>query len=113
MGRPTSLMNREVYYDSIAKDNEYEHTSLNNSGSQKNTMDLNTIEEKRLSKVVLIVDDDPDMKSVFSLGLQDKGFEVYTFNDPLEVLSRFRPKFNDLMLIDISMRRMNGIDLAR
>jgi CheY-like chemotaxis protein len=76
-------------------------------------MDLNTIEEKRLSKVVLIVDDDPDMTSIFSLGLQDKGFEVYTFNDPLEVLSRFRPKFNDLMLIDISMRRRNGIDLAR
>jgi CheY-like chemotaxis protein len=74
-------MNREVYYDSIAKDNEYEHTSLNNSGSQKNTMDLNTIEEKRLSKVVLIVDE--------------------------------QPKFYDLMLIDISMRTMNGIDLAR
>jgi two-component SAPR family response regulator len=74
-------MNREVYYDSIAKDNEYERTSLNNSGSQKNTMDLNTIEEKRLSKVVLIVDE--------------------------------LPKFYDLMLINISMRTMNGIDLAR
>jgi DNA-binding response OmpR family regulator len=51
--------------------------------------------------VVLIVDDDPDLTSIFSLGLQDEGFEVYTFNDPLEVLSQFRPNFYDLMLIDI------------
>jgi DNA-binding response OmpR family regulator len=63
--------------------------------------------------VVLIVDDDPDLTSIFSLGLQDEGFEVYTFNDPLEVLSQFRPNFYDLMLIDISMPKMNGIDLSR
>jgi DNA-binding response OmpR family regulator len=49
--------------------------------------------------VVLIVDDDPDMTSIFSLGLQDEGFEVYTFNDSLEVLSHFRPNFYDLMLL--------------
>jgi DNA-binding response OmpR family regulator len=76
-------------------------------------MNLNTIEEKRLSKVVLIVDDEPDMTLIFSLGLQDEGFEVYTFNDPLEVLSQFRPNFYDLMLIDISMPKMNCIDLSR
>jgi DNA-binding response OmpR family regulator len=74
---------------------------------------MTTIEEKRLSKVVLIVDDDPDMTSIFSLGLQDEGFEVYTYNDPLEVLSQFRPNFYDLLLVDISMPKMNGIDLSR
>ncbi|MGA7543936.1 MAG: response regulator [Nitrososphaeraceae archaeon] len=107
-------MHKEMHNDKIAKSNKFEYTSLNNStGSQKETVNMTTIEEKRLSKVVLIVDDDPDMTSIFSLGLQDEGFEVYTYNDPLEVLSQFRPNFYDLLLVDISMPKMNGIDLSR
>ncbi|MFZ0202370.1 MAG: response regulator [Nitrososphaeraceae archaeon] len=107
-------MHEGMHNDKIAKSNKFEYTSLNNStGSQKETVNMTTIEEKRLSKVVLIVDDDPDMTSIFSLGLQDEGFEVYTYNDPLEVLSQFRPNFYDLLLVDISMPKMNGIDLSR
>jgi DNA-binding response OmpR family regulator len=112
--RLTFLMHKGMHNDKIAKSNKFEYTSLNNStGSQKETVNMTTIEEKRLSKVVLIVDDDPDMTSIFSLGLQDEGFEVYTYNDPLEVLSQFRPNFYDLLLVDISMPKMNGIDLSR
>ena len=107
-------MHKGMHNDKIAKSNKFEYTSLNNStGSLKETVNMTTIEEKRLSKVVLIVDDDPDMTSIFSLGLQDEGFEVYTYNDPLEVLSQFRPNFYDLLLVDISMPKMNGIDLSR
>jgi DNA-binding response OmpR family regulator len=53
------------------------------------------------------------MTSIFSAGLQDEGFEVYAYNDPLEVLSKFRPNFYDLLLVDINMPKMNGIDLSR
>ena len=114
MGRLIFLMHKEMHNDKIAKNNKFEYTSLSNSiGSQKEAVNMTTIEEKRLSKVVLIVDDDPDMTSIFSLGLQDGGFEVYTYNDPLEVLSQFRPNFYDLLLVDISMPKMNGIDLSR
>ena len=111
---PILLMHEGMHNDKTAKNNKFEYTSLNNStDSQKETVNMTTIEEKRLSKVVLIVDDDPDMTSIFSLGLQDEGFEVYTYNDPLEVLSQFRPNFYDLLLVDISMPKMNGIDLSR
>jgi len=114
VGRLIFLMHKGMHNDKIAKSNKFEYTSLNNStDSQKETVNMTTIEEKRLSKVVLIVDDDPDMTSIFSLGLQDEGFEVYTHNDPLEVLSQFRPNFYDLLLVDISMPKMNGIDLSR
>jgi DNA-binding response OmpR family regulator len=64
------------------------------------------------SKTVLLIDDDPDVTTVFGLGLQDEGFDVYTYNDPLEALSQFRPNFYDLLLIDINMPKMNGIDLS-
>jgi DNA-binding response OmpR family regulator len=71
-----------------------------------------TSHDKAFSKTVLIIDDDPDVTTVFTLGLQDEGFDVYTYNDPLEALSQFRPNFYDLILIDINMPKMNGIELA-
>lgn len=46
-----------------------------------------TTNDKAFSKTVLIVDDDSDMTSIFSLGLQEEGFEVYSYNDPLDALS--------------------------
>ena len=114
MERPTFLMHEGTSGGRVTKGDIYEHTFLSEpAGTQKESVNIATVEEKRLSKVVLIVDDDPDMTSVFGLGLQDEGFEVYTFNDPLVALSQFRPNFYDLLLVDINMPKMNGIDLSR
>jgi DNA-binding response OmpR family regulator len=113
MGRLTSFY-EGIDDDKVTKNNKYEHISLSEpAGTQKESVDITNVEEKRLSKVVLVVDDDPDMTSIFSLGLQDEGFEAYTFNDPLVALSQFRPNFYDLLLVDINMPKMNGIDLSR
>jgi two-component SAPR family response regulator len=38
-------------------------------------------------------------------------FEVYTYNNPLEALSEFKPNFYDLLLTDINMPHMNGFQL--
>ena len=70
------------------------------------------IKEKPFSKIILIVDDDPDVATVFSIGLEDKGFEVYSYNDPLEALSNFKSNFYDLLLIDVNMPKMNGFELC-
>jgi DNA-binding response OmpR family regulator len=87
--------------------------SVNLLALQKESDKVTTIEEKKLSKVIFIVVDDPDMTSIFSLGLQDEGFEVYAFNDPLDALSNFRPNFYDHLLVDINMPKMNGTDRSR
>jgi FixJ family two-component response regulator len=107
-------MREGIHEDKITKNNKYEYTALTEpAGSQKKSEKVTTVEEKKLSKAILIVDDDPDMTSIFSLGLQDEGFEVYAYNDPLDALSQFRPNFYDLLLVDINMPKMNGIDLSR
>src|SRR5918997_1511383 len=96
-----------TYDDRVTKGDNYKHTFLSEpADKQKESVNITTVKEKRLPKVVLIVDDDPDMTSVFSLGLQDEGSEVYTYNDPLEVLSQFRPNFYDPLLVDINMRKL-------
>ena len=41
-----------------------------------------------------------------------KRFEVYTYNDPLLVLTQFKPHFYDLLLTDIYMPNMNGFQLC-
>jgi DNA-binding response OmpR family regulator len=61
---------------------------------------------------ILLVDDDPDITSLFGIGLEDDGFEVYTYNDPLDVLANFKPGFYDLLLVDINMPKMNGFELC-
>jgi DNA-binding response OmpR family regulator len=47
------------------------------------------------------------------LGLEDSGFEVYTFNDPIKALSNFKVDYYDLLLLDIKMPRMNGFELYK
>ena len=67
------------------------------------------IEEKRR---ILIVDDEPDIASLFKLGLERSGeFEVDVYNDPITALSNYRPGLYDLLLLDIRMPKMNGLEL--
>ena len=62
---------------------------------------------------ILVVDDDPDITSLFTIGLEDSGFEVHAYNDPLEALTNFKPHFYDLLLLDITMPKMDGFELCR
>jgi DNA-binding response OmpR family regulator len=68
---------------------------------------------------ILIVDDDPDITFTFKKGLEAENeknnktfFKVYTHNNPLSALSEFKPDFYDLILIDINMPKMDGIELS-
>ena len=75
-------------------------------------------EDEPSLKRILIVDDDPDITLTFKIALEkendnnNKEFEVHAFNDPLSVLSQFKPSFYDLLLIDINMPDMNGFELC-
>jgi two-component system, OmpR family, response regulator ChvI len=59
----------------------------------------------------LLVDDEHDITYTFTIGLEDNGFAVDTFNDPQEALSNFKAGLYDLLLIDIKMPKMNGFEL--
>jgi two-component system, OmpR family, response regulator ChvI len=68
---------------------------------------------KKCKPRILIVDDDPDITLTFRIGLEKNGFVVTIFNDPLKALSTFRAGLYDLLLLDVSMPRMNGFELYR
>jgi DNA-binding response OmpR family regulator len=68
-------------------------------------------------KRILLVDDEFDITFALSMGLEDNGFVVDTFNDPLLALQSFKQKEKNkkesyaLALIDIKMPKMNGFEL--
>ena len=76
-------------------------------------MDLSMeMKENGFKKRILIVDDEADITLSFSLALEDSGlFEVDTYNDPRVALSNYRPNSYDLLLLDIRMPVMNGLEL--
>ena len=65
-------------------------------------------------KKILVVDDEPDNASIFTIGLEDGGFKVDSFTNPLLALSAFkedRRRKYDLLILDIKMPDMNGFEL--
>lgn len=66
-------------------------------------------EERRLR--ILAVDDEPDLTMLCRMSLEHYGFEVDTFNDPQEALSKFKPGSYDLVILDIKMPKMDGFEL--
>jgi two-component system response regulator ChvI len=79
---------------------------IDTSIRSKNNSTLTT--EKRR---ILVVDDDPDIASLFKLSLEREGFVVHSFNDPLLALSNYKAGAYDLLLFDIKMPHMNGFEL--
>ena len=71
------------------------------------------LENKRKDgiKRIMIVDDEPDINSGLKVVLKRGGFDIDTFDDPVDALERFKPKFYDLLILDIKMQRLDGLEL--
>jgi two-component system, OmpR family, response regulator ChvI len=61
----------------------------------------------------LLVDDEPDVNITLKITLEENGFKVDSFTDPLLALSNFKPDSYDLIILDIKMPKMNGFELYR
>jgi DNA-binding response OmpR family regulator len=62
---------------------------------------------------ILIVDDEPDLISIFKMVLEMNDFEVDAYNDPLLALSNFKQNAYGLVILDIRMPHINGFELYK
>ena len=59
---------------------------------------------------VLLVDDEPDVVYLVKKSLERNGFVVDAYTDPLLALQNFKGGVYSLLLLDIKMPKINGIE---
>lgn len=64
-------------------------------------------------KKILVVDDEPDVTDLVAYHLKAKGFHVETVNDATASISRARSYQPDLIILDIMMPHLSGIQICR
>ena len=62
---------------------------------------------------ILIADDNPANVDIFEMRLGAHGYEIYTANDGEKALALAREKHPDLILLDIMMPKLDGIEVCR
>ncbi len=64
-------------------------------------------------KKILVVDDEPDVTDLVAYHLKAKGFHVECLNDATASISRARAFQPDLVILDIMMPHLSGIQVCR
>jgi DNA-binding response OmpR family regulator len=62
---------------------------------------------------VLLVEDDPSIREVAALGLNQAGFRVTTAADGREALLQFRQRGYDLVVLDLMLPHLDGYEVCR
>jgi CheY-like chemotaxis protein len=64
-------------------------------------------------RTILVVDDDPVIQKLLSVNFEMEGYRVLTANDGLEGIAAVEREHPDLVLLDVMMPRMDGIEASR
>ncbi len=64
-------------------------------------------------KKILVVDDEPDVTELVSYHLKAKGFAVETLNDATASIAKARHFLPDLVILDIMMPHLSGLQICR
>jgi two-component system response regulator MtrA len=62
---------------------------------------------------ILLVEDDPSIREVTTIGLRSAGLDVVPAADGVEALDRFRAEPFDLVLLDVMLPRLDGLEVCR
>jgi len=65
------------------------------------------------AKRILVLDDEPDVTELLEYKLEQENYTVEVLNDPLQFISKVREFEPDLMILDIMMPELNGLQLCR
>lgn len=66
----------------------------------------------KLKACVFVVDNESVIASTLELILRKQGLDAHSFADPITALKAAQSKSPDLLVTDVAMPQMNGVDLA-
>ena len=64
-------------------------------------------------KQILIIEDEPDIQELLSFNLDNNGYKVYTASNGEKGLEVARKEHPDLILLDLMLPGINGLDVCR
>ena len=62
---------------------------------------------------ILVVDDDPDIRTVLTALLEARGYQIVTASDGKEGLATLKAEKPDLMILDLLMSEMDGYAVCK
>ena len=62
---------------------------------------------------VLLVEDDPSIREIATLGLEQAGFRITATGDGADALVRFRQSPFDLVVLDVMLPSLDGLEVCR
>jgi DNA-binding response OmpR family regulator len=66
-----------------------------------------------MARTILVVDDEPTLRETLAEALDADGFRVITAADGSEALLRFREHHPDLVVLDLMLPELSGIEVCR
>ncbi|HWP62195.1 MAG TPA: response regulator transcription factor [Candidatus Binatia bacterium] len=66
-----------------------------------------------MPRTILLVDDEPTLRETLAEALEGEGWSVVTAADGAEALERFRSERPDLVLLDVMLPELSGIEVCR
>ena len=66
-----------------------------------------------MSKKILVVDDDSDVRDALIMILESTGYKVITASDGLEGLACLKAEKPDLMILDLMMPKLDGFGVLK
>ncbi|MEY8209169.1 MtrAB system response regulator MtrA [Corynebacterium sp. MNWGS58] len=66
-----------------------------------------------MAATILVVDDDPAISEMLTIVLESEGFQPIAVTDGNEAVPAFREHNPDLILLDLMLPGMNGVDICR
>ena len=64
-------------------------------------------------KKVLIVEDDELLRMFYDIEISDMGYDVIIAKDGIEALDKVRKENPDLVILDLALPKMNGLECLR
>ena len=59
----------------------------------------------------MIIDDDIDITNLFAIFLENNGYSVDAYTNPIEAFNNFRKNSHDLIILDLKMPMLDGMTL--
>lgn len=66
-----------------------------------------------MARTVLVVDDDPQIVRVVEINLTQEGYQIRTAGDGEAALAAVREERPDLVILDVTMPRMDGFEALK